>query len=254
MSLGYKLNEITFDKNASGTAHTEPKVDYIVLKLPRWPFDKFTNVNRTLGTQMKATGEIMAIGSSVEEVLMKAVRGAEIHQEILNLNKINPNDIENKLYYIDDLRIFTIFEALKIGISVGKIHKITKINPFFINKIKNLVNYEKEINNNLTDGLYTKGKKLGYTDHALEEISNCSIPLHLNANYKIVDTCDGAFGKSSYYYSYYDENVNRNNFDNKKQCILVIGSGPIRIGQGIEFDYSSVKCVEVLRKLGWDGM
>ena len=202
---------------------------------------------------MKATGEIMASGSSVEEALMKAIHGAEINQETLNLNKINPNDIENKLHCIDDLRIFTIFEALKMGISIDKIHEITKINPFFINKIKNLVNYEKEIDNNLTDRLYIQGKKLGYTDHALEEISNCSIPLHLNANYKLVDTCDGAFGKSSYYYSYYDENVyKKDNLDSKKQCILVVGSGPIRIGQGIEFDYSSVKCVEVLRKLGWD--
>ena len=251
VSLGYKLSEITFDKNAKGTAHTDPKVDYIVLKLPRWPFDKFTNVNRTLGTQMKATGEIMAIGSSVEEALMKAVRGAEINQETLNLNKINPNDIENKLHCIDDLRIFTIFKSLKMGISTDKIHEITKINPFFISKVKNLVNYEKEIENNLTNELYIKGKKLGYTDHALENISNCSIHLHLNANYKPVDTCDGAFGKSSYYYSYYDENVNKKD-DNKKQCILVVGSGPIRIGQGIEFDYSSVKCVEVLRKLEWD--
>lgn len=260
IALGYRLNEVTFDKNAEGTAATEPDVDYIVLKFPRWPFDKFTNTSRKLGTQMKATGEVMAIGGCVEEALLKAVRGAEIKQETLNRAPSSAEPIEERLKLINDLRMFTIFEALKKDIPVSTICDITKINPFFIEKMKNLADFEKEISGGITKEQYIRGKKLGYTDKALKTISGCTLPMELTASYKAVDTCKGAFGPAAYYYSYFDENAvqmpcsaaDRDKNEFKK--ILVLGSGPIRIGQGIEFDYSSVKCVEVLRNLGCEVM
>lgn len=254
IALGYNLDEITFDKNAEGTAATEPNVNYTVLKFPRWPFDKFTNTSRKLGTQMKATGEVMAIGASVEEALMKAVRGAEIKQETLNRISDEKTPLTERLTEVNDARIFTVFEALKSGVSVEEICRITMINPFFIEKIKNLADFEKNIENGITKEQYIEGKKLGYTDKALRELSKSELPLHLDAHYRAVDTCKGAFGPTAYYYSYFDESE-QNYKDSAKtdsKKILVLGSGPIRIGQGIEFDYSSVKCVEVLRNLGYE--
>ena len=252
IALGYDLDEIRFDKDAEGSAATEPNVDYIVLKMPRWPFDKFTNTSRHLGTQMKATGEVMAIGGSVEEALMKAVRGAEIKQETLNRKSQSGAPLAERLKRVNDVRIFTLFEALKNGVSVDEVSKITMINPFFIQKIKNLADFEHEIENGLTDELYVKGKKYGYTDKSLERLSGTKIASPMNASYKAVDTCNGAFGKSAYYYSTYDTAADVEHKASGKERILVLGSGPIRIGQGIEFDYSSVKCVEVLRKLGYE--
>ena len=254
IALGYRLDEITFDKTAAGTAATEPDVTYTVLKFPRWPFDKFTNTSRKLGTQMKATGEVMAIGATVEEALMKAVRGAEIKQETLNRRSASGAPLAERLRRVNDVRIFTIFEALKSGVSVEEICRETRINPFFIERIKILADFEKKIAGGITKAQYIEGKKLGYTDNALEKLSGCTLPMHLNARYRAVDTCKGAFGKAAYYYSYFDESEPDSALptepDSKK--ILVLGSGPIRIGQGIEFDYSSVKCVEVLRKLGYE--
>ncbi len=253
IALGYTLNEISFDKNAEGTAATEPDVNYIVLKFPRWPFDKFTNTSRKLGTQMKATGEVMAIGATVEEALMKAVRGAEIKQETMNRVSLSGAPIKERLKRVNDVRIFTVFEALKSGISVEEICDVTMINPYFIEKIKNLVDFEISISNGITKEQYIMGKKLGYTDNALKNLSNSELPIHLDAHYRAVDTCKGAFGPTAYYYSYFDENESTlTNSGNNNKKILVLGSGPIRIGQGIEFDYSSVKCVEVLRKLGYE--
>ncbi|MBR6692611.1 MAG: carbamoyl-phosphate synthase large subunit, partial [Clostridia bacterium] len=252
IALGYKLHEIKFDKNAIGTAMTEPCVDYIVLKFPRFPFDKFTDTSRRLGPQMKATGEVMAIGSCLEEALMKAVRGAEIKQETLNRKSFSGKPLEERIKRVNDLRIFTLFEAIKSGYSVEEISRLTMINPYFIEVLKNLADFEEQLKGGLTKELYIKGKKYGYTDKALIGLSSSPLPMQLYANYKAVDTCKGAFGRMAYYYSYYDENAKQtdNKIDNNK--ILVLGSGPIRIGQGIEFDYSSVKCVEVLRKLGYE--
>lgn len=255
IALGYRLNEISFDKKAEGTAATEPDVDYIVLKFPRWPFDKFTNTSRKLGTQMKATGEVMSIGGSVEEALMKAVRGAEIKQETLNRVSQSGKPLSERLKRLNDVRIFTLFEALKSGISVDEICNITKIHPFFIEKMKNLADFETSIANGLTKEQYIQGKKYGYTDKALKELSGQDLPMHLNAQFRAVDTCKGAFGPTAYYYSYYDEkDTSAPCPETNKKKILVLGSGPIRIGQGIEFDYSSVKCVEVLRNCGYEVM
>ncbi len=253
IALGYLLNEIRFDKDALGTAACEPQVDYIVLKFPRWPFDKFTNTSRRLGTQMKATGEVMAIGGTVEEALMKAVRGAEIKQETLERAPEDGAPIEERLRRVNDVRIFTMFEAVKRGIPAKEIARVTGINEFFVNKLVALATYEKSIGNGLTRELYVKGKKLGYTDRSLEKLSKTPVPFHLTARYRAVDTCKGAFGKAAYYYSYYDDASPAPDVAaGKKQKILVLGAGPIRIGQGIEFDYSSVKCVETLRRRGYE--
>ena len=251
IALGYHLDEIKFDAEAEGTAATEPDVNYIVLKMPRWPFDKFTNTSRALGTQMKATGEVMAIGATVEEALMKAVRGAEIGCDSLNRKPVDDAPLAERLKRVDDLRMFTVFEALKSGYSVEELAEITMFNPFFIEKMKNLADFEKEISGNLTKENYIRGKKFGYTDAAMKRISGCSLPMTLLPGYKAVDTCKGAFGKTAYFYSTF-ENAGPAPADNGRQRILVLGSGPIRIGQGIEFDYSSVKCVEVLRHLGYE--
>ncbi len=253
ISLGCRLHEIKFDADAEGTAATEPNVDYIVLKYPRWPFDKFTDTSRKLGTQMKATGEVMAIGTCVEEALMKAIQGAEIKQETLNRKPLSNESLDVRLHQVNDVRIFTIFEALKSGVSVADICAVTMMNPFFIECVKHLADYEKSIEGGLTKEAYIQGKKYGYTDKALKALSGSELPMHLDAHYRAVDTCKGAFGKSAYYYSYYDETIPAAVLpQSDKKRIMVLGSGPIRIGQGIEFAYSSVKCVEVLRKLGYE--
>ena len=255
IALGYLLEEIRFDPAAEGTAATEPDVDYIVLKYPRWPFDKFTNTSRRLGTQMKATGEVMAIGGCVEEALMKAVRGAEIHQETLNRVPRSGAPLEKRLARVNDLRVFTIFEALKKGVSEEHISAVTGINRFFIGKLKNLADFEDSLASGIDRKKYVRGKQFGYTDRALESLTGAPLPddCRAAAEYKAVDTCKGAFGPAAYYYSYYpDEPSVPAAGQTDPNRILVLGSGPIRIGQGIEFDYSSVKCVEVLRRLGYE--
>ncbi|MCQ2566367.1 MAG: carbamoyl-phosphate synthase large subunit [Clostridia bacterium] len=253
IALGYTLPEIKFDADAVGSAMTEPAVDYIVLKFPRWPFDKFTNTSRKLGTQMKATGEVMSIGSTVEEALMKAVRGAEIKQDTLNRKSMSGADLETRLKRVNDVRFFTIFEALKSGVSIEHVQEVTMFNPFFLEKMKNLADFENSIADGMTKEQYVQGKKYGYTDKALKQLcGGKELPMHLEPGYKAVDTCKGAFGKMPYFYSSYEESGLAPVESGAKDKILVLGSGPIRIGQGIEFDYSSVKCVEVLRKLGYE--
>ncbi len=252
IALGYLLEEIRFDPEAEGTAATEPDVGYIVLKMPRWPFDKFTNTSRALGTQMKATGEVMAIGGSVEEALMKAVRGAEIGCDTLNRAPADDAPLAERVKRVDDLRMFTLFEAIKAGYDLDELQKITMFNRFFLEKLKHLADFEASIAGGVSAAQYLEGKRLGYPDAALRRLSGGrELPAHLAPHYVAVDSCKGAFGRSAYYYSAYDE-LPAHTGDAQRPRILVLGSGPIRIGQGIEFDYSSVKCVEVLRKLGYE--
>lgn len=257
IALGYTLDEIRNDVTGSTYACFEPMTDYVIVKMPKWPFNKFINVTRRLGTQMKATGEVMAIAPNFESAMMKAVRGAEIGQETLNMKKLEGDDVDivARLSDMDDLRIFTVFEALKRGVSVNKIHDITKIDEWFLYKLLNLVEYEKKIKGDLTDELYIEGKKLGYTDKALEEISGCKIKNKRKAVFKMVDTCAAEFkAETPYFYSTYDDFCEAREHlehDTKKR-IIVLGSGPIRIGQGIEFDYSSVHCVWTLKELGYE--
>lgn len=254
IALGYRLDEITNDITGKTCACFEPALDYVVVKLPKWPFEKFAGASRKLGTQMKATGEVMAIGHSFEEGIMKAVRGAEISLDTLNAAPLSSDGIRQRLKNTDDRRLFTVFEALKKGITADEIYEITKIDRFFLYKLLNLAEYEKEISGGISDRLYLKGKRLGYTDAAIKRISGAeSLPV-CDAAYKMVDTCGAEFDAvTPYFYSSYGGECEARSFKRSgKPVIIVLGSGPIRIGQGIEFDYSSVHCVWTLKEAGYD--
>lgn len=255
LALGYTLDEIKNEVTGKTCACFEPAVDYIVCKFPKWPFDKFVYADRTLGTQMKATGEVMSIATSFEAAIMKAVRGAEIGIDTLNMPAISEYDSEKLMAACDDRRIFAVFKALKEGISVDRIFQITKIDRFFINKLKNLADFETAIAGKALDKeQYLTGKRLGYTDKALEHISGNKVPEHRNAVYKMVDTCAAEFdAETPYFYSSYaDEDEAYRHIDRNKKTVLVLGSGPIRIGQGIEFDYSSVHCAWAIKREGYE--
>lgn len=264
IALGYTLDEIKNDVTGKTYASFEPTIDYVVIKLPKWPFDKFLYAKRNLGTRMKATGEVMAIGTSFEMAIMKAVRGAEISLGTLNmpkLEKLSDEEIHSRLSELTDERLFVVYQAIKRGVSVDEINRITTIDRWFLNKLKNLSDFESEISGKpLTRAMYVKGKKLGYPDKELEKLSGNKLPKHINACFKMVDTCGAEFAaQTPYFYSTYDEVEHDeaspyvvNSRRNKKKRIIVIGSGPIRIGQGIEFDYSSVHCVWALKRLGYE--
>ncbi|MCD8201118.1 MAG: carbamoyl-phosphate synthase large subunit [Clostridia bacterium] len=261
IALGYTLDEIRNDVTGKTFACFEPTLDYVVVKLPKWPFDKFLYAGHGLGSRMKATGEVMAIGTSFEMAIMKAVRGAEINLGTLNMPKMKDfttEEIEEKLHELTDERLFVVFEALKRGITVEKIHEITMIDEWFLCKLLNLIAYENEIAGiKITSDQYLRGKKLGYPDAELEKISGNKIPAHRRAVFKMVDTCGAEFSaETPYFYSTYDEKEHDEAAgfvkQSKKKRVIVIGSGPIRIGQGIEFDYSSVHCVWALKKLGYE--
>lgn len=253
IALGYTLDEIRNDITGKTCACFEPTLDYVVVKLPKWPFDKFVNASRKLGTQMKATGEVMSIAPNFEMAIMKAVRGAEIGLDTLNNKALDNADIIAKLSDQDDIRLFSVFKAIKQGISIEEIHRITMIDEWFLSKLKNLADYETEIDGKpLSEEAYLKGKKLGYTDKALEKISGGTLAYHRDCVYKMVDTCGAEFeAETPYFYSTYDKHCeSRALAKSNKEKIIVLGSGPIRIGQGIEFDYSSVHCVWTLKELG----
>ena len=264
IALGYTLDEIRNDVTGKTFACFEPTLDYVVVKLPKWPFDKFLYAKRNLGTRMKATGEVMAIGTSFEMAIMKAVRGAEISLSSLNMPKmaeLSDEEIHAKLYEVTDERLFVVYQALKRGISVDEIYSITKIDEWFLNKLKNLSDYEAQIAGRaITRAEYMKGKRYGYPDKELEKLSGNKLPCHVDATFKMVDTCGAEFSaQTPYFYSTYDDKAHDEavpyvqvSRKNKKKRIIVIGSGPIRIGQGIEFDYSSVHCVWALKRLGYE--
>jgi len=263
IAVGYRLSEIKNAVTQLTYACFEPALDYVVVKFPKWPFDKFVYAKRTLGTQMKATGEVMAIGQSFEEALMKAVRGAEIGQDTLSNPKFAAMDdvqIAHKLEDVDDERVFAVYEALKRGISVERIHEITAIDEWFIAKIGQLIGLERRLMSEpLTEELYKKAKKSAYTDEAIARLTGLSeIPYRLACSYKMVDTCAAEFEAATpYFYSSYDEEDEAAPFKAGKtgpdtKTVVVFGSGPIRIGQGIEFDYASVHCVWALKRLGYD--
>lgn len=255
IALGYTLDEIKNDVTGKTCACFEPALDYVVVKMPKWPFDKFVQASRKLGTQMKATGEVMSIAPSFEAAIMKAVRGAEIGLDTLNNPTLNIENVKEALKNQDDLRLFTVFKALKEGVSVEEIHQITMIDEWFLYKLKNLAEFEKEIcSNPLSKEKYSLGKDLGYTDKALEKISGYPLAFHKNCVYKMVDTCGAEFkAETPYFYSTYDDVCEARELEKStKEKIIVLGSGPIRIGQGIEFDYSSVHCVWTLKELGYE--
>ena len=255
LALGYNLDEIQNDITGETIACFEPSVDYVVCKFPKWPFDKFIGSSRKLGTQMKATGEVMSIGQSFEEAIMKAVRGAEISLDTLNAEPINDKPLLQRLEDQDDRRIFTIFEAIKAGVSTDTINEITRVDKWFIEKLRNLADFENEIQGKeIDEETYLRAKKLGYNDKTLRKF--CSFPesFHKCASYKMVDTCAAEYcATTPYFYSSYDKACESRRFKRSgKDVVMVLGSGPIRIGQGIEFDYSSVHCVWTLKELGYD--
>ncbi|HIY99623.1 MAG TPA: carbamoyl-phosphate synthase large subunit [Firmicutes bacterium] len=261
IALGYTLDEIRNDVTGKTYACFEPAIDYVVVKLPKWPFDKFLYAKRELGSRMKATGEVMAIGTSFEQAIMKAVRGAEIGLDTLNHAKFEPmsaDELRTEIGKMTDERLFAVYAALKKGIPVEEIYAVTKIDEWFLCKLKNLVDYEAAITGQkLSRTQYLEGKRLGYPDKALARFSGEKLPSHRRAVFKMVDTCAAEFAaKTPYFYSTYDEPDHDEALpfvkNSKKKRIVVIGSGPIRIGQGIEFDYSSVHCVWTLKELGYE--
>ena len=265
IAIGYTLDEIKNAVTGKTYAAFEPALDYVAVKFPKWPFDKFVYAKRELGTQMKATGEVMSIADTFEMALMKAVRGAEISLDTLNLPKF-ATESEEDLWHIathaTDERLFAVYELLKRGVSIEKMHQETMIDCWFLSKILNLLNYERELaKGQLTQELYTQGKKLGYPDSTIARLSGCEVTFERKPTFKMVDTCAGEFAAHTpYFYATYDteeaggedEALEFIGENREKQTVIVLGSGPIRIGQGIEFDYASVHCVMSLRQLGYE--
>ncbi len=255
IAVGYGLDEIMNAVTGKTYAFFEPVLDYCVIKFPKFPFDKFVYAKRKLGTQMKATGEIMSIGMSMEEALMKGVRSIELGLDTLRMNeyaKLPLRKIREKIEEEDDTRIFAVYEALYRGITVESLHAITNIDPFFLHSLLNLARMEAKIQfEEVTEELYRTAKKMGFLDSTLQRLSDQDLPARLFASYKTVDTCAAEFdAETPYYYSTFDEVSEAPKSTGRK--ILTIGSGPIRIGQGIEFDYCSVQAVWALRDLGYE--
>jgi len=266
IAIGYGLDEIKNAVTGKTFACFEPTLDYVVVKIPKWPFDKFVKAKRTLGTQMKATGEVMAISSSFEAALMKAIRSLELGLYTLEIDaykKSSSGEIIQKLENIDDERLFVVAEALRRGVSIEEVNRITKIDEFFVAKIKELVLMEEKLKSinpdGLNPGILKKAKQMGFTDTVIarfvgckkDEVAAARKTSRIKASYKMVDTCAAEFEAATpYYYSTYDDMTEVKESDGKK--VLVIGSGPIRIGQGIEFDYCSVHSVWALREDGYE--
>lgn len=261
IAIGYTLDEIKNAVTGKTYACFEPALDYVVVKFPKWPFDKFFYASRKLGTQMKATGEVMAIGTTFEQAIMKAVRGAEISHDTLNSDKFaayGDAQLADKLRDVDDERIFVVYESLKRGVTVDEIHNVTKIDRWFLSKLAKLVALEERMKKEpLTDELYLEAKKMGYLDRSIEKISGKKIAHKRYASYKMVDTCAAEFkAETPYFYSTFDDENEAEEFlaehPSDKKKVIVFGSGPIRIGQGIEFDYASVHCVWALKRKGYE--
>lgn len=274
IALGFTLDEIVNPVTGQTYACFEPTLDYIVSKIPRWPFDKFVHANRKLGTQMKATGEVMAIGRTFEESIHKAVRSLEIGTHRLYIKGVEllaKEDLERRLVQADDERLFLVAEAFRRGYSLQHIQDLTQIDWWFLDKIERLVQYEAVIaepNELSYDTLY-EAKRLGFTDRAIAELRAAK---HENGQYtteeavrefraehklrpvyKMVDTCAAEFEATTpYYYSTYE--TENEVLQTNKEKIVVLGSGPIRIGQGIEFDYSTVHAVWAIQDAGYEAV
>ncbi|MDR3085305.1 MAG: carbamoyl-phosphate synthase large subunit, partial [Christensenellaceae bacterium] len=261
IAIGFTLGEIMNAVTGKTCAFFEPTLDYIVVKFPKWPFDKFVFAKRTLGTQMKATGEVMAIAPLFEAALLKAVRGLEISLDTLNLPTLktwSDERLKKELEITTDERLFVLYECILRGMTIEEIHKITMVDEWFLAKLTNIANLEKELQTApLGDALYRRAKEFGFTDAAIARISKKTIERPLKAVYKMVDTCAAEFdAQTPYFYATFDEENEAEEFiaekNSGKKRVIVLGSGPIRIGQGIEFDYACVHCVWTLKSLGYD--
>ena len=264
IALGYTLDEIPNAITGKTYASFEPMLDYCVVKIPRLPFDKFISAKRTLTTQMKATGEVMSICNNFEGALMKAIRSLEQHVDSLmsyDFSHLSKDELIEELHIVDDMRIWRIAEAIRQSISYEQIHEITKIDVWFIDKLAILVEMEQALQTQeLDEDLLREAKRLEFPDYLVaklagkteEEVKALRKQYDITAAYKMVDTCAAEFAATTpYYYSVYGgENEAVETNDRKK--VLVLGSGPIRIGQGIEFDFCSVHCTWAFKKEGYE--
>ncbi|KDE87545.1 carbamoyl phosphate synthase large subunit [Oenococcus oeni] len=262
IAIGLTLDEIVNPVTGTTKAEFEPALDYVVVKIPRWPFDKFTEADRELGTQMKATGEVMAIGRNFETALMKAIRSLEIGTfalDDLTYSDLSNQDLLNRLMPATDERIFMVADLLRRGITIGQIHEKSQIDEFFLDKILHLIEIEKELKMHVLDFKILKiAKENGFPDVTIarywqleeKELRHLRKKEDLFPVYKMVDTVAGEFSsKTPYYYSTYE--LENESLKEKRPSVLVVGSGPIRIGQGVEFDYATVHCVKAIQKAGY---
>ncbi len=271
IAIGYTLDELQNPVTKKSYASFEPALDYIVSKIPRWPFDKFVKANRRLGTQMKATGEVMAIGRTFEESILKAVRSLEIdlvHLALPGSDKIDNYELEERIRRADDERIFLVADALRRGITIDEIHAWSQIDKWFLNKLQNIINMEQQIKEEpLSPELLYDAKRAGFTDYIIaalkkdsgkeefteEKVREFRLQNHIVPTFKMVDTCAAEFEAATpYYYSTYEDEDEVTK--SLKEKVLVLGSGPIRIGQGIEFDYATVHAVRAIQEAGYEAV
>ena len=265
IAVGLTLDEMMNPVTGKTYASFEPALDYIVTKIPRWPFDKFESGNRLLGTQMKATGEVMAMGRTFEESLLKAIRSLEsdvYHFALPNGDEFSDETIEKRIRKAGDERLFYIAEALKRGISFETIHEWSQIDLFFLYKMEGIIKFEKELANFPFDQEWAiKAKKKGFSDVALaalwksteKEVYDWRVKASIIPTYKMVDTCAAEFeSETPYFYgTYEDENES---IVTERESVIVLGSGPIRIGQGVEFDYATVHSVWAIKEAGYEAI
>jgi len=265
IAVGLTLDEIKNPVTLTTYAQFEPTLDYVVAKIPRWPFDKFEKGDRRLGTQMKATGEVMAIGRNIEEALLKAVRSLELgtaHLELKEIKDVSDEDLITKIIKAQDDRLFYLAEALRRDYKTMELSALTKIDLFFMDKLSHIIELEAEakLNPYNEDVLY-KLKRFGFSDPAIGQLWNTTSKevrsfrkqTQIKPVYKMVDTCASEFKSATpYFYSTYE--IEQESIPSTKEKIIVLGSGPIRIGQGIEFDYATVHCVKAIQKEGYDAI
>jgi carbamoyl-phosphate synthase large subunit len=265
IALGYNLDELKNYVTGYSSAFFEPALDYVVMKIPKWPFDKFRSASKKLGTQMKATGEVMAIDRTFEASLLKAITCLEGGLSGINLpafNSLTKEELLTKIKECDDERIFAIAQAMRIGVGIEEIHEVSKVDRWFLNGIKNIIDLEKELSeNSLSHKILEKAETMGFTDDEIlrlskwdkSEVDKIRQEKGMYPVYKMVDTCSGEFeAVTPYYYSCYEKEDENILSEDKK--IVVIGSGPIRIGQGVEFDYCSVHGVWAIKDAGYQSI
>lgn len=265
IAVGLTLDEMINPVTGKTYACFEPALDYVVTKIPRWPFDKFESANRRLGTQMKATGEVMAIGRNFEESILKAVRSLEAnvyHLELKDADTFSAELIEKRIRKAGDERLFYIAEAIRRGITIQQIHDWSQIDLFFLQKIENIISFEAKLKENKGNkDTLEQAKKLGFSDYAIallwemteEEIYQLRKNENIIPVYKMVDTCAAEFESSTaYFYGTYEEE--NESIVTDRKSVIVLGSGPIRIGQGIEFDYATVHSVWAIKEAGYEAI